>query len=159
MEICPTCSNFFKQKPPSQRRICCSVQCANILKKGKEVPSRKTGVIKRCMQCTKEIYVVNCKIKRKSFCNRECQYKYLKNKNSWGFKKNNTSTKNNPYKRIFKNGKYIKEHRLIMENHIGRILKKEEYIHHINGDHSDNRIENLQIVSNSYHGHIHKSKN
>jgi len=48
--------------------------------------------------------------------------------------------------RIFSiNGQRIKEHRLVMENHIGRKLLPEENIHHKNGDRSDNRIENLEI--------------
>ena len=51
-------------------------------------------------------------------------------------------------------------HRLIMEHHIGRKLKSNEHIHHINNNKLDNRIENLQIVSPSEHIRIHlKSMN
>jgi hypothetical protein len=42
-------------------------------------------------------------------------------------------------------GKSILEHRLVMEQHLKRQLTKEENVHHINGDRSDNRIENLEI--------------
>lgn len=62
--------------------------------------------------------------------------------------------KNNPYKRIFHHGKYSYEHRMVMENHLGRKLNKNEHIHHINGNQLDNRIENLKIVSPSEHGKI-----
>ena len=51
---------------------------------------------------------------------------------------------------------YIMEHRLVVEQHLGRRLNFKEKVHHINGNPSDNRLENLQIVSQSEHAKIHR---
>lgn len=42
---------------------------------------------------------------------------------------------------------YIQEHRLIMEEHLGRYLEKHEIIHHIDGNKLNNNLDNLYLCS------------
>lgn len=51
---------------------------------------------------------------------------------------------------------FVREHRLVMEDVLGRYLTKEEIVHHINNNPSDNRPENLEVASRADHTRDHR---
>ena len=53
-------------------------------------------------------------------------------------------------------GKKVREHRWLVEQHLGRPLLPTEHVHHINGDPLDNRLENLQVLDQNTHIRLHK---
>lgn len=49
----------------------------------------------------------------------------------------------------------VYEHILVMEQQLGRLISRDEIVHHRNGNKSDNRIENLELTTHAEHMRIH----
>ncbi len=49
----------------------------------------------------------------------------------------------------------VKRATIVMTEYLGRQLAPTEYVHHINGIKTDDRLENLMVVSSTEHGQIH----
>ncbi len=52
-------------------------------------------------------------------------------------------------------GDYILEHRAVMAIYLGRPLDSTEVVHHLNGNKSDNHVENLVVCPRSSHNAKH----
>jgi len=50
----------------------------------------------------------------------------------------------------YRNG-WVAEHRLMMETHLGRLLRTDEHVDHVNEVKDDNRLENFRLVNRSEH--------
>lgn len=62
------------------------------------------------------------------------------------------------YQQKWVNGRSMRVHRLVMEQHLGRTLEIDEVIHHINGDKLDNRLSNLRLMTKPAHDKLHNGK-
>lgn len=56
---------------------------------------------------------------------------------------------------VLPDGRLKYRYRYVMEQHIGRPLRTDEHVHHINDDPTDDRLENLQLLTASEHQKLH----
>lgn len=53
------------------------------------------------------------------------------------------------------NGTHVYRYRLVMEKHLGRHLLPSEIVHHKNGIHNDDRLDNLEVMTQAEHARLH----
>lgn len=137
----------------------CSYKCYGI--------AQRKRIIIYCEICGKQKEIHICQLKSGGrCCSRKCHFiyqskrKHLSGKERWNWKGKTTNKlgyvliykPNHPH--AMKSG-YVLEHRLVMEKKLGRYLKRNEIVHHINFNKGDNRIKNLQLTNKKEHIGIH----
>lgn len=99
--------------------------------------------------------------RHRRFCGKSCAGKLFKGHNGEANPRYNGGFSETPEGRtivICRDGSYEFYYRAVMAAHIGRWPDSDELVHHVNEDHTDDRIENLQLVSRAEHARIHGQK-
>lgn len=117
---------------------------------GKPYVRREYGRIITCPTCGDRSFTTK---KEVTFCSVSCSKKGALNPNWLGGKK-----KQGGYIFILTDEGYRPEHRLVMEESLGRKLDPFEIVHHRNAIKDDNRLENLEIILNYPSDGLHVGK-
>ena len=111
---------------------------------------RRNGVTKTCPVCDGAFYVPLYRAESATYCSRSCLAKvHLAQFADRRLKP--TGKPPHRYKTMTVGGKQVRVHRHLMQKHLGRALRPDEHVHHRNGDSFDNRIENLEVLTNGEH--------
>jgi hypothetical protein len=129
-----------------------------ILREGRKKAYTEEAIIKRIKtRKERDNYRVSEQTKEKIRISLKARFPNGRPINKGCFNGDNKEENNGMWKGGMYNWRH-KEARKIMENHMGRKLKKEEQVHHIDGNDKNNSLENLQIVSRSEHMKIHQER-
>lgn len=109
----------------------------------------------KCELCGKDFWVYLSSRNANRFCGKECTVKWKRRNYNDGEtrvldKSGYVLVKVYGHK-YADSRNYIREHRLIMEQYLGRQLEPREIVHHKNRIKDDNRIENLELTTISEH--------
>jgi len=147
---CLSCRNQFratKSGSTGELKKYCSKECAGIgLRKSDE---------RECANCKKMFYPSNVSQNEDQHtCSAKCKAEYFTGKNSPFFKNGSYthSTQNEKHILLKRKGyisKYVGEHRVIAGKHIGREIKRGEYVIRVNKNPKDNNPANLFICESN----------
>ncbi len=131
-----------------------------------ELYRQKYYIEVECPDCGKkrDVSKYNVKFGKCTRC-KPCSWKRhgedFRGKNNWNWQGGQTFDSHgylivkiypdSPYFNMHMNKYRVLKHRLVMAQHLGRCLKTNEMVHHLNGIKDDNRIENLALTNRKDH--------
>lgn len=144
---CVRCGKIFErykggcQNPPKYCSLYCKNHDTRLLK------------ISICEYCGKKFENTSYRLHR--FCSNSCSAKY---RGIYAIKHERKIGKDG-YTYIYVEGQgSVKEHIYIMEQKLGRKLNKNECVHHIDHNKSNNSIDNLMLLTRSEHSKLHRKE-
>jgi endogenous inhibitor of DNA gyrase (YacG/DUF329 family) len=155
---CEICGREFKPASRTVTARFCSRDCQRVWQ------SRR-GITRICPICDTSFRISPSRAERTAalYCSQKCQGA-ARTKTGIGRLHNGrqVTTNTKGYALIYQpdhyaahpgNGRTL-EHRWVMEQHLGRRLSAAEQVHHVNGDKTDNRPENLQVLVADEHTRV-----
>ena len=135
---CIICNKYIGMYRPSHIKKTCSKKCLSLAIKRRRIGTKHSNKTK---------LLIGKKSKEKwtpKYCKR-LRLKYIgsKTKDACGYI--DIKNYNHPHRN---NHDRVPEHRLVVEKKIGRYLKKDEIVHHIDFNRSNNNINNLYLYKN-----------
>lgn len=156
LRSCAKCGNEFlspiAKPPPVYGKHYCSRECWYSRNYTTQTPRLRAVVCANCGQS----FPIRGTLAERKYCSVECYRASLNLEGGANWRGGRWLARDKGYLMISLGGqKRAAEHTLIAERALGRSLRKDELVHHVNGEKTDNRPSNLVVCTRKYHAELH----